>query len=142
MKSDFEINSMDPLERQLWRFPLTTIFTLGVGVSVAGAVIWIWGISSAGEERRYATQVSLLVVAVLTNLLVLARTIEQRSLLPRGFRRLLYFIPVALFAGYLGFIVWILFADQGVGVIRMASGLMYTAPAIYLGWKLARDKTA
>jgi hypothetical protein len=144
MKSDYEIWTMNPMQRQLWRSPVTTVLTFALGMGVLGALIYTFVFADTWQERLEHAGISLTVWVWLALLLAFMKRKEDRKLFPVWIRRAVWLSIVVIYAGCLLLAVWPTRHSSADPVQRLQFSLRIglAAPIPFLAWRLLRDKDA
>lgn len=140
MKTDYEIVTMDATERQMWRYPFTSILTVLLGCSLAFGLIYTFAFSDTTRDVLDHAFVSLATFSVLGLLLALAKKKEEKTILPRWARRLVW---LGIIACYIAVAAWLV-TTPGDPVrhfwLSLKLGTLGILP--FFAWRLLKDKDA
>jgi hypothetical protein len=142
MKSDYEIWTMDPIQRQLWRSPVTTILAFGLGIGILGALIYTFVFSDTWRERLEHAAISLTLLVWMALLLAFVKKKEDKRLFPAWLRRSVWLSIVLVYVGGFVLAIWPMGRSSGDPFQRLQFSLRlgFAAPIPFLAWRLLRDK--
>lgn len=142
MKSDYEVVTMDPMERQMWRHPLTGIVTVVFGCSIAAGLIYTFAFTDTSKETLEHALQSLSVIASLGLILAFIRRHEAKAIQPRWIRA---FVWISVITAYVGFtVLFIAFPANRDPLVRLPIAIKLGSLGILplLAWRLLKDKNS
>lgn len=142
MKNDYEVVSMEPIERQIWRHPLTSIATLLFSCAIAAALIYTFAFTDNSKEILEHASKSLVVIASLGLFLAFVKKREAKGILPRWLRATVWTFIIIVYIGLVA--LFFAFPNHRDSFMRLSLSIKLGSLGILpvLAWRLLRDKSS